>query len=490
MTQSEDFKGKVYDVRLRIFVLLACKNLLFYGSFAAFITGLYFLITNVLAFNNELPGIILSTSLSGTVLLVSLLIAAKRLPSPKKVIVLLDRLNQCGGMLLSSAELNEAGWQSNIDLKELPSLKLRSSKMMIIFAATLLFSIASYLAPPAVTAAVTSTHMDIKNQTGTLAEQLQVMEEEKIITQKEAMNLREQISKLEKNAAGEDPVKTWEALDHIKDSLSFKAEEFADKAARNAKALELSQKALEALKQARQRAGTAEYGQAQKEMAELMRKLAGKCPELSSKLSKELKDMLSEGKLSEKAMKKLLNSQQLTQKQLERLIKKLKECGLCKKSGCKSGCKSGKCGEAMVITRENFEELMKMLDEASKNNSSGCKAKTCMMLLCAGNLPGKGGINRGRGDAPMTWSDRELDSKDAKFKAVTLPGNAVQNMKKSKLVGVSYGEAKVNPDGKISTGHLAGVKVKGTRTNRYVLMPRHRTMVKKYFSKTNHNNNK
>ena len=484
MTELEDLKSKAYNIRSKIFALLVCKNLFFYGSFAAFIAGLYFLVTNVLAFKNELPGIILSISLLGLTLAVSSLMAARRLPSQKKIIVLLDRLNQCGGMLLSSAELSEAGWRSNIGLEELPSLKLRSSKMMIIFAATLVFAIASYLAPPAVTAAVTSTHMDIKNQTGTLAEQLQVMEEEKIITQKEAMNMREQISKLEKNAAGEDPVKTWEALDHIKDSLSFKAEEFADKAARNAKALELSQKALEALKEARKRAGTAEYGQAKKEMAELMRKLAGKCPELSSKLSKELKDMLSDGKLSEEAMEKLLNSQQLTQKQLERLMKKLKECGLCKKSGCKSG----ESGEAMVITRENFEELMKMLDEASQNNSGGCKAKTCMMLLCAGDLPGQGGINRGRGDAPMSWSNKALDSKDAKFKAVTLPGNALQNMKKSKLVGVSYGEAKVNPDGKISTGHLGEIKVKGTRTNRYVLMPRHRTMVKKYFSKTNHNN--
>lgn len=83
----------------------------------------------------------------------------------------------------------------------------------------------------------------------------------------------------------------------------------------------------------------------------------------------------------------------------------------------------------------------------------------------------------------MTWNNNEINKDDVKFNALTLPGNAVDNLKKSKLIGVSYGEAEVRPDAEISTGHLSGVNVKGTKTNRFILMPKHRSVIKKYFDK-------
>ena len=475
MNQLDDLRLQAKAVGFRIFSLLFCKYFLYWGTLAAFTGGIYFLIANVTAFKNELPGLILCLVLILSTLFISLFTALRKRPSPEQIITLLDRVNHSGGMLLSASEIIDSGWEEKLAVNELPAIKLHSPKAFVIFAAALLFIFAAYLAPPAVKAAINGSHMDIRNETETLTEQLQVLEDEKIITQKEALNLREQMEKMEKNAAGEDPVKTWEAIDHMKESLSSKAQEFAEKAARKAETLTLSQKALQALKDARKGASASDYNMAMGEMAKLMQKLVENSPKLSEKLSQELKDMLAEGKLDMDGLEQLLNSQQLTQKQLEALLKKLKERGLCNKGG---KCNSGEC-ETKMITRENFDELMKMLDEASGGKDGKC-SMTYMLAVCC---PGKGGINRGRGDAPMTWNDKEISRDDVKLKAVALPGDAVSSLKKSKLLGISYGAAETNPDAVISTGHLSGVKVKGTKTNRFVLMPKHRTVIKKYFDK-------
>lgn len=477
MTQLDDLKQQAKSVGFKIFSLLFCKYFLFWGALSGFACGLYFLISNVIAYENMLSSLIVCAVLAAGALLTSLIIAKRRQPSPDRIINLLDRVNHGGGMLLSAPELIESGWNHKLILDELPVIKLHSPKAVIIFIGALLFAVAACLAPPAVKTAITGPHLDIKNETETLTEQLQVLEDEKIITRQEAANLREQMEKMEKNAAGEDPVKTWEALDHIKESLSTKAEEFAEKTAREAEALTLSQKALQALKDAQARTAAGKYDQAMKEMAELMRKVQEKCPKLSDNLSKELKDMLSKGCLSKENLEQLLNSQQLTQKQLEALLKKLKEKGLCKNP---SGCKPGEGCETIMVTQENFDELMKMLDKEGGGEGEKC-SMACLMAVCLG--PGRGGISRGRGDAPMTWSDKEINRDDVKFKAMTLPADAVNNLKKSKLLGVSYGEAEVRPDAQISTGHLSGVQVKGTKTNHFVLMPKHRSVIKKYFDK-------
>ena len=483
MTRLDELRLQAKAVSSKIFLLLFCKYFLFYGAFAAFAAGIYFLIANVSGLKNQFTALIICGILFLGTVFISLFTALRRRPPFDRIITLLDRVNHSGGMLLSAAELAESGWNEKLIVDELPVIKLRSPKILIIFAAALLFVFAACLAPPAVRSVVGSTHMDIKNDTRTLKEQLQLLEDEKIVTQKEAANLREQMEKMEKNAAGEDPVKTWEALDHMKESLSSKAEEFAEKAARKAEELTLSQKALRALKEARKQASPENYNLAMEEMAELMQRLVEKSPRLSERLSKELKDMLAEGELTYEGLEQLLNSQQLTQKQIEELLKKLKERGLCNKSGCKP-CGSCKNGKTVMITRENFDELMKMLDEAGKPGGQSCENSISYLLtVCLNGGPGNGGISRGRGDAPMTWQDRELNKDDVKFKALTLPADAVNSLKKSKLLGVSYGEAKVQPDAEISTGHLSGVTVKGTKTNRFILMPKHRTVIKKYFNK-------
>lgn len=476
MDQINRLEQNAKAVRSRIAFLLFCKYFLYTGTVCAFIAGTVLVILNVSGKNNPDITFLLCFTAAVIPIIVAATIAFTRRVPLDKIIVLLDKMNRKGGILLEASAAEDSGWQEALTDVNIPSFRLDAAKPSVIFIAALAFVIAVLLMPPAQTERIFNRKMEIARETGELEEQVQLLQEEKIITPEEAASMEAQIKKIEKNASGQDPVKTWEALDHMHQSLKSKAGEAAEKTVRQADAMALSEKALEAMLKAREKSEGKDFAMASKAMSEAMQKLLDKCPKLSDNLSKELKNALDSGSLSPEDMEKLLKAQQITQEQLEELLKKLNKSGLCNN---KSGC-SGQGSKLKAMTQEELKQLMKMLDEGSQKKCSE-QQLTCIFAVCSG--AGKGGVSRGRGDAPMTWWDKGLDRDEAGFKDVTLPSDAVNSLEKSKLIGVTYGAAKVAPDAKVSTGHLDAGKVDGTRANRYILMPKHRTVVKKYFTK-------
>ena len=83
------------------------------------------------------------------------------------------------------------------------------------------------------------SRLDISGEIQSLEEQVTVLEKEDVIEAEEAKTLREKLEKMGKDASGVDPVKTWEALDHIQDNLKRVAEKAAEEA--TAEAEELSE---------------------------------------------------------------------------------------------------------------------------------------------------------------------------------------------------------------------------------------------------------
>ena len=53
-----------------------------------------------------------------------------------------------------------------------------------------------------------------------MAAGIDVLKEEEIIDSSKTEMLEEKLSQLQEDASGEDPVKTWEALDHLENTLS------------------------------------------------------------------------------------------------------------------------------------------------------------------------------------------------------------------------------------------------------------------------------
>ncbi len=98
-------------------------------------------------------------------------------------------------------------------------------------------------------------------------------------------------------------------------------------------------------------------------------------------------------------------------------------------------------------------------------------------------LPGRGGLNRGRGDAAMTWQ-QGVGKEDAAFKEKVLPPAAMASLKKSRLVGVSSGDptAKKSAGGS-SGGALAAAQAGGGEARTQTILPEHEKTVERYFSR-------
>ena len=89
----------------------------------------------------------------------------------------------------------------------------------------------------------------------------------------------------------------------------------------------------------------------------------------------------------------------------------------------------------------------------------------------SGNRPGRGGVNRGRGDADMTWGD-ESDKANTKFKEVVLSKGTLDKPK-DEVIGVTAN----TPDVDVAESAPSAGKDTWNRKVR----PRHRNAVRKYF---------
>ncbi len=99
-------------------------------------------------------------------------------------------------------------------------------------------------------------------------------------------------------------------------------------------------------------------------------------------------------------------------------------------------------------------------------------------------MPGEAGINRGRGDAELTFGD-ESDETGVKFTERSLPAASLEAMKESKLVAVTAGAPEVDADaGPSEGGALTGAAGGGGGAYTRTVLPRHRSAVRRYFERS------
>jgi hypothetical protein len=110
-----------------------------------------------------------------------------------------------------------------------------------------------------------------------------------------------------------------------------------------------------------------------------------------------------------------------------------------------------------------------------------CQNTNCTSFSAAAISYCRGGINRGRGDAPMTWKD-ESTEQGAKFKEEALP--ASDRFNDSQFVGVSQTAPELSDD-KVVAGHgaLASAQASGGAAHSQVVLPRHKQTVQKFFKR-------
>jgi hypothetical protein len=277
-----------------------------------------------------------------------------------------------------------------------------------------------------------------------LAETLKLLKENEVLDKKEAEQLKDAIEKLAQESKGAPLThESWEVADSLRDKMRVRAEEAMSAASK-------ARDALDALSADLSKLGgtlTAERReQLQAEALESLRKLSkeGKFAKASPELQKQLQRMLKEGRLQ-------LSKDPVLREQMLSDLKAFLEA------------------ESMKLAKARGEGGESDGDEFNDENSDE-----------EGEGPGKGGVDRGRGDAKLTWGD-ESEENGIKFKETILPPGTPDKPNKE-VISQSATTPKAEPAAAAprAAGRSAGPET-GRETWNRTLRPRHRVVVRTYF---------
>ena len=156
--------------------------------------------------------------------------ALRQLPGRSAVRASLDKHSESGGLMMAAETADLGSWKNLLSPVRTPRLRWRGKVSWARFAGAVLFVCVSFLIPERFVEISRAQPLDIREEVNQLAAGIDVLKEEEIIELAQAETLEQKLAEVQAEASGEDPVKTWEALDHLTDLLSQESKEAAEDA--------------------------------------------------------------------------------------------------------------------------------------------------------------------------------------------------------------------------------------------------------------------
>ena len=387
-----------------------------------------------------------------------------RQPAFAKVRANYDRLKACGGILMSEEVSDMTAWQAHLPEASVPKLRWHSGQAMLLLGASALFLAVALLLPERLTRFSNHRPLEIGRIVDQLQAEVQTLQQEKIVADKKAEDLQKQLSQLKQDSSGFDPNKTWEALDHIKESNSDAARQAAEEALTKTTELTQAETLAKAMAQA------ADSGMSEANATESAQDLAAMLN------AAKLEDGILKGRippellaglngLNKEQMEKLLQALELKKNSLGLTVSNLANLKLIDPALLARCQNAGQCHNPGALA------------EYLSTCTNGCNALAECMLL------GKGGPGGGGPAAPMTW-DNDTSEKDAKFQEHALP--PASQLSDAQLVGVSQAAPELSGN-EVAAGHgtLDDAAASGGSAHAQVILPEHRQTVRNFFKREN-----
>ncbi len=402
-------------------------------------------------------------------LIAAVALARKQLPASSAIRSLMDRQNECGGLLMAAAESPLGEWQSRVGELRLPQLRWRSARAWSLLAASLGFVALSLLVPVRFAAMNAGRTLDVHKEVENLTAQIETLKEEQLLAAAKAEELKDKLDQLAAEASGEDPAKTWEALDHLTDSVEKAAKDAAANAADKQQQLEKAEALAEGLMAGGDQMNAKLMTEAMQTLSSMMQGAMKENEALEKSLSPETQQALKNGSLSKEQLKEVAGALSQNKQKLSQQMSKLGQNGQINPNALKGGAQSQK--------RDNSK-----LSQFLKDHQQEMSVEDAVGQWCEGGNDGKGGVDRGRGDAAMTWTEGS-DEKNAKFKEKTLPPAAVAGLQDSQMVGLSAAAPEVQKGNLAAHGALNQTASGGGSAYTQTILPRHKGAVKRYFDR-------
>ena len=234
------------EFALRIAVLLALRLALSIITVWCFAWGTVVLILRV-AFATPRPFLLwgLAGVLPAAVL--AFILARRRIPKHGSVRALLDMHSRCGGLFMAAGDVDIGDWRTRMPVVGAPRLSWHSGRSWALLAAAGLFLLVGFLVPQRLVTTPSAGALEIDEEIDKLADQIEILQEEEILEPEKAEAILEKLEQLRTEASGEDPVKTWEALDHLEGIPKQAAKEAAEAAIRETERLTRAETLAEGL---------------------------------------------------------------------------------------------------------------------------------------------------------------------------------------------------------------------------------------------------
>lgn len=446
----------------KMYLFSSLRTLLRLGAMVFLVLGTLFLVMR-LAF--RVPGEGLLGSLLWilpVLLLAALLYEWRRRPSRTVLRGILDRNNRLGGLLIAGESVDVSAWMPAQLAVHPPRIQWKGRRSILLFLGASVYLIIAFLIPDSSIALHRPKTLEVGQLVRDLQAQLDVLAEEKILETEKASELRGRLDDLRLESSGADPARTWEALDHLQQSTSESAQKSAEETLARLEALSQAETLAGALALAMTNLDEQVSAQASRDLGQLLREAqltSGKLGDLD--LSKLLSGTATNG-LSPAQLGSLLEKIALAKNVLGLSLTNLASLKLI------DARMLGKCAGACQGGDTNA--LAAFLAQCQSTNA-------CQSLLGYG----RGGVNRGRGDAPMTWTDGSSEE-NVKFKEQILPSGV--SLQDPELIGVSRAAPEQSdPQLALQAGALAQAPGGGGSAPAAQVLPRHKKAVEKFFKR-------
>ncbi len=390
----------------------------------------------------------------------AVVLALRQIPSRTALRASLDKHSGAGGLVMAAETVELGNWRKQMPSIRLPRLRWRGGVSWARFAGAVLFVSISLLIPQRFVEISKAQPLDIREEVKQLADGIDVLKEEEIIELAEAEMLEEKLAQLQAEASGEDPVKTWESLDHLADTLSQESADTAQDALSETERLTEAETLSEGL--------INEGSEMDSELlAESMTALSGLVQEAAQEnalFAAQLPDLKGDpNSLTLEQLKEISAALRFTKRDIYDQLMELHAVDLIDLETLKACEKLGQC---------DSDGLAAFLAE----NADSKSVVECIGGWCRG-------IGRGPGHVPMTWSDGTTEE-DAKFKAEALPLSDIASLEDSEIVGLSVGTPSVETSSlPPKSGGLSGATAGGGSSFNQTVLPRHKGAVKRYFER-------
>ena len=454
---------------------------------------------------------------------IALYLTGKKLPDNKSLGASIDRENQAGGLIMSSFEADVKYWAATLPPLAVPVVKWEGKKTYTYMFFAVVFIMTAFMLPDSTIIADHERPLNIDDQVAKLKGKLETLEDEKILEVEKVEALKLSLERIQKDADGLGPVKTLDALDHLNDQLQQKSEEAAEKGLQETETLSKAEALAEHAEHFAENLSPEDAKDIMQGLSEMLNEMFAESPELFDELAEQLgsdggnnekskdgnndnegNDNKGNGKQGKKgsggqkidseALKKMLQNKKLenlTPEQLQQLKESLANRKDVNREMLEKLMEKGMIDPEMLkqledVEKVDEEELERLLAELGACEGGDCDCEgECDGTCPAGGRPGSGGINRGRGDAPIQYGENEADPEGTEFKSQILPPANLNDLKDSMKFGSSRTSPQLTPEGSPSDNGNALQNTDGGTGGAYgqTIRPQYRGPVGRYFDR-------